>query len=98
MRTPNVSSVLVRGFREVGETVVRIINEHRVTVHRSDLVELFRARNLCLHLTWPGSQTSRCRCGVAYVLRFQDGKLRQECGLKGDIEVDCAGAAETGET
>ena len=26
--------------------------------------------NLCLHLIWPGSQTSRCRCGVARVLPF----------------------------
>ena len=25
---------------------------------------------LCLHLTWPGSQTSRGKCGVAHVLRF----------------------------
>ena len=32
----------------------------------------------CLHLTWPGSQTSRCMCGVARVLRFEDGKARQE--------------------
>ena len=32
------------------------------------------AHKLCLRLTWPGSQTSRCKCGVARVLRFQDGK------------------------
>ena len=36
-----LSSVLVRGFREVGEIVVRIVDEHRVTVHGSDLVEPF---------------------------------------------------------
>ena len=36
-----VSGVLVRGFREVGEIVVRIVDEHRVIIHRSDLVELF---------------------------------------------------------
>ena len=27
---------------------------------------------------WPGSETSRCKCGVAHVLRFQEGKVRQE--------------------
>ena len=52
-------SVLVRGFREVGEIVVRIVDEHRVIVNRSDLVELFGFINLCLRLIWPGSQTSR---------------------------------------
>ena len=36
-----LSGVLVRGFREVGEIVVRIVDEHRVIFHRSDLVELF---------------------------------------------------------
>ena len=36
-----LSSVLVRGFREVGEIVVRIVDEHRVIIHGSDLVELF---------------------------------------------------------
>ena len=36
------SSVLVYGFREVRDFIeVWIVNEHRVTVHRSDLVELF---------------------------------------------------------
>ena len=35
-----LSSFLVRGFREVGEIVVRIVDENRVIVHRSDLVEL----------------------------------------------------------
>ena len=33
---------------------------------------------MCLHLIWPDSQTSRCRCGVARVLRFQDGKGRRD--------------------
>ena len=37
---------------------------------------------LCLHLTWPGGQTPRCICGVARVLCFWDGKVRQDCGLK----------------
>ena len=36
------------------------------------------AHNLCLHLTWPSSQTYRCKCRVAHVLRFQDGKVRQD--------------------
>ena len=36
------------------------------------------AHILCLHLIWPSSQTLRCKCGVAHVLRFQDGKVRQE--------------------
>ena len=67
----DLSSVLVRGFREVGEIVVQIVDEHRVTVHRSDRsCRTLWAHNLCLHLTWPGGQTSRCRCGVAHVLRF----------------------------
>ena len=35
-----LSRVLVRGFREVGEIVVRIVDEHRVIIHGSDLVEL----------------------------------------------------------
>ena len=73
----DLAGVLVRGFREVGEIVVRIVDEHHVVIHGSDLVELLWAHNLCLHLTWPGSQTSRCRCRVAHVLRFQDGKLWQ---------------------
>ena len=34
------SSVLVCGFREVGEIVVRIVDEGRVIIHRSNLVEL----------------------------------------------------------
>ena len=29
-------------------------------------------RDLCLHLIWSGSQTSRCMYGVTYVLRFWD--------------------------
>ena len=36
-----LASVLVRGFREIGDTVVLIVDERRVIVHRSDLVELF---------------------------------------------------------
>ena len=36
-----LSSVLVRGFRDVGEIVIRIVDEHRVIIHRSILVELF---------------------------------------------------------
>ena len=36
-----LASVLVRGFREIGDTVVLIDDERRVIVHRSDLVELF---------------------------------------------------------
>ena len=39
-----LSSVLVRGFREVGEIVVRIIDEHRVIIHGSDLIDLFGAQ------------------------------------------------------
>ena len=35
-----LSSVLVHGFREVGEIVVRIVDERRVTIHRSSLVKL----------------------------------------------------------
>ena len=35
-----LSSVLVLGFREVGEIVVRIVDEHRVIIHESILVEL----------------------------------------------------------
>ena len=65
-----LSNVLVRGFREVGEIVVRIVDEHLVIIHGSDLDELSWARNPCLRLIWQGGQTSRCRCGVAHVLRF----------------------------
>ena len=43
---------------------------------------------LCLHLIWPGSQTSRCRCGVAHVLRFQHGRERQEL-----VDVGVSGVA-----
>ena len=39
-RKTELSGVLVRGFREVGEIVVRIVDVHRVIVHGSDLVEL----------------------------------------------------------
>ena len=42
---------------------------------------------MCLHLIWPGSQTSRCKFGVAHVLRFQDGKVRQELVDVGVSEV-----------
>ena len=35
-----LTSVLVRGSREVGEFVVRLVDEHRVIIHGSDLVEL----------------------------------------------------------
>ena len=35
----------------------------------------------------PGSQTSRCRCGVARVLRFQDGKVRRDHVAVGVSEV-----------
>ena len=28
-------------FREVGEILVQIVDEHRVIIHESDLVELF---------------------------------------------------------
>ena len=37
----DLASVLVRGFRDIGDTVVLIVDERRVIVHRSDLVELF---------------------------------------------------------
>ena len=41
MRTPKLSNVLVCVFREVrGFIEVWIVNEHRVTILRSDLVEL----------------------------------------------------------
>ena len=36
-----LSNVLVRGFREVGDVVVRIVDDRRVIIHRSILVELF---------------------------------------------------------
>ena len=35
----NLASVLVRGFREVGDSVVRILDERRVIIHRSIFVE-----------------------------------------------------------
>ena len=35
-----LAGVLVRGFREVGEIVVRIVDERRVIIHGSDLDEL----------------------------------------------------------
>ena len=44
-----LASVLVRGFREVGDIVVRIIDERRVIIHGDD--------NLCRGRTWPDSQT-----------------------------------------
>ena len=37
----DLASVLVRGFREVGDIVVRIVDERRVIIHGSDFVELF---------------------------------------------------------
>ena len=42
---------------------------------------------MCLHLTWPGSQTSRCMCGVAHVLRLLDGKVRQGDGQERDVGI-----------
>ena len=36
-----LASVLVRGFREVGDIVVRIVDGRRVIIHGSILVELF---------------------------------------------------------
>ena len=73
-----LSNVLIRGFREVGEIVVRIVDEHRVIIHENHLVELLGLITCDLHLIWPGSQTSRCKCGETHVLRFQDGKIRQD--------------------
>ena len=35
-----LTCVLVHGFREVGEIVVRIVDEHRVIIHGSILVKL----------------------------------------------------------
>ena len=35
-----LTSVLVRGFREVGDIVVRIVDERRVLIHGSIFVEL----------------------------------------------------------
>ena len=35
-----LTSVLVRGFREVGDIVVLIVDERRVIIHGSILVEL----------------------------------------------------------
>ena len=35
-----LASVLVRGFREVGDIVVRVVDERRVIIHGSILVEL----------------------------------------------------------
>ena len=35
-----MTGVLVRGFRKVGEIVVRIVDERRVIIQKSDLVEL----------------------------------------------------------
>ena len=35
-----LSSVLARGFREVGEIVVRVVDEHRVIIHGIILVKL----------------------------------------------------------
>ena len=52
-----------------------------------DALLLLLLQYLCLHLTWPGTQTSQCRCGVAQVLCLQDGKVRQELVDVGVSEV-----------
>ena len=44
----------------------------------SSFISSVNGLNMCLHLIWPSSQTSRCRCGVAHFLRFQDGKVQQD--------------------
>ena len=46
-------------FREVRDVVVRIVDGRGVTVHRSSLVELLWAHNLCGGRTWPGSQVAK---------------------------------------
>ena len=71
-----LSSVLVRGFRDIGENCGS--DRWWASCHpRKWSCRTRWAHILCLLLTWPGGQTSRCRCGVAHGLRFQDGKVRQ---------------------
>ena len=53
----------------------------------SDLDELLWAHNLWRDRTWPSSKTSRCSCGVAHVLRFQDGKVWHGCGQERDVGI-----------
>ena len=49
------------------------------------------AHNLCLHLTWPGSQTSRCPA-----LSGRESSARRWTGTW--CRSECAGTAKTGET
>ena len=73
------SSVLVCVFREVRYFVeVWIVNEHRFAVHRSDLVDLVGLITCVETRFGPRSQTPRCSCGVARVLRLKDKQVRQE--------------------
>ena len=75
-------SVIVRGFREVGEVVDRIVDEHR-DYPRQWSCRTPWAHNLCLHLIWSGSRTSRCRCGVAHLLHFSGREsTARSCGCR----------------
>ena len=76
-------SVVVRGFREVGEMVVRIVDERRVIIHGSILVELFGL------ITCGGvglGQVAKLLVLVRSALdpRFGVGKVRQE-GVNGCV-------------
>ena len=72
-----LTSVLVRGSREVGEIVVRIADGRRVVIHGSILVELL-GLTTCVEggLGQIAKQIVLVRSALD--LRFQVGKMRQE--------------------
>ena len=72
-----LSSVLVRGFREVGEIVVWIVDERRVLIHGSILVKLL---GLITCVEGGHGQIAKQLILVqsALDLRFCVGKVRQE--------------------
>ena len=58
--------------------MVRIGDGRRVTVYRSDLVELFGLiHNLCEDRTWPGSQIPGARAELRLTRALGSGKARQ---------------------
>ena len=82
------SSVLACGFREVGEIVVRIVDEGRVIIHRSNLVELL---GIVTCEENEHGQVAKLLILVpsALDLRFEVGKVRQDRvdGCVGEVVV-----------
>ena len=88
MRTPNSPMFSCVFFREVRDFIeVWIVNEHRVTVHRSDLVELL---GLITCVEGGLGQIAKLlvlvrRCACPALLR--QVSMARTCGQKGDVKV-----------